>query len=75
MLKVIIGYPTLEEEKLIIRSNISGEQPAVRPVTTAEEILKARKIVNEVYLDEKSNNILQTLFLLQDIQTVTDCRS
>ena len=53
MLKVIIGYPTLEEEKLIIRSNISGEQPAVRPVTTAEEILKARKIVNEVYLDEK----------------------
>ena len=30
MLKVIIGYPTLEEEKLIIRSNISGEQPAVR---------------------------------------------
>lgn len=53
MLKVIIDYPTLEEEKLIIRSNISGEHQTVRPVTTAEEILKARTIVNEVYLDEK----------------------
>ena len=53
MLKVMIDYPTLEEEKLIIRSNIKGEQPVVHPVTTAEEILKARNIVNEVYLDEK----------------------
>ena len=44
-------------------------------MTTAEEILKARKIVNEVYLDEKIEHILQTLFLLQDILTVTDCRS
>lgn len=75
MLKVIIGYPTLEEEKLIIRSNISGEQPAVCPVTTAEEILKARKIVNEVYLDEKIEQYIADIVLLQDILTVTDCRS
>ena len=53
MLKVIIDYPTLEEEKLIIRENIQGGLPEVTPVTSAEEILKARKIVNEVYLDEK----------------------
>ena len=52
LLKVIIDYPTLEEEKLI-RENIQGGLPEVTPVTSAEEILKARKIVNEVYLDEK----------------------
>ena len=53
MLKVIIGYPTLEEEKLIIRENISGNMPKVTPVTTADEILKAREVVTQVYVDEK----------------------
>lgn len=54
MLKVIIDYPTQEEEKKIIRSNIQGGGLSkVSPVTTAEEILKAREVVNEVYLDEK----------------------
>mgnify|MGYP004503015585 FL=1 len=53
MLKVIIDYPTLEEEKLIIRNNIKGTSPVVTPVTTACEIVKAREVVNQVYLDEK----------------------
>ena len=53
MLKVVIDYPTLEEEKKIIRENITGEMPTVTPVTTAEEILKARSVVREVYIDEK----------------------
>ncbi len=53
MLKVIVDYPTLEEEKLIIRENIQGGLPTVTPVTTSDEILKAREIVNMVYLDEK----------------------
>ncbi len=53
MLKVVIDYPTLEEEKLIIRENLQGAMPQVTPVTTVEEILKARTIVNEVYIDEK----------------------
>lgn len=53
LLKVIIDYPTLEEEKLIIRENLKGSLPQVTPVTTAEEILSARGIVNEVYIDEK----------------------
>ena len=53
LLKVIIDYPTLEEEKLIIRENIAGGLPEVHPVTTADEILKARQIVGEVYIDEK----------------------
>ena len=53
MLKVVIGYPTLEEEKLIIRENIKGEHKNVLPVTTAEEIMKARAVVEDVYIDEK----------------------
>ena len=53
MLKVIIDYPTLEEEKLIIRNNIKGTSPVITPVTTASERVKAREVVNQVYLDEK----------------------
>ena len=53
LLKVVIDYPSLEEEKLIIRENIQGSMPTVTPVTTADEILKSRSIVNEVYIDEK----------------------
>ena len=53
MLKVVIDYPKLEEEKLIIRQNISGEKAEIRPVLSKEEILEARKVVREVYLDEK----------------------
>ncbi len=53
MLKVVIDYPTLEEEKLIIRENLQEALPTVKPVTTAEEILNARQVVNEVYIDEK----------------------
>ncbi len=53
MLKVIIDYPTLDEEKLIIRQNLQGLSTKVTPVMTAQEILDARKLVDEVYLDEK----------------------
>lgn len=53
MLKVVIGYPTIEEEKLIIRENLAGKMPEVTPVTTAKEIMKAREVVRQVYIDEK----------------------
>ena len=53
MLKVIIGYPTLEEEKRIVRENLSESLPQVMAVSNADEIIKARKIVREVYIDEK----------------------
>ncbi len=53
MLKVVIDYPKVEEEKLIIRQNISGEKVSVKPILTKEEILEARKVVREVYIDEK----------------------
>ena len=53
MLKVIINYPKKEEEKLIIRQNISGDRPEIKPILTKEEIINARNVVREVYLDEK----------------------
>ena len=53
MLKVIIDYPKQEEEKLIIRQNINGERTNVKPILKAEEIIEARKVVRQVYLDEK----------------------
>ena len=53
MLKVVIDYPKLEEEKQIIRQNISGEKNIVRPILKADEIIEARKVVHQVYLDEK----------------------
>lgn len=53
MLKVVIDYPTLDEEKKIIRENLAGSLPEVYPVVTADEILQARNVVREVYIDEK----------------------
>ena len=53
MLKVIITYPTLEEEKLVIRENLNEHLTTVQPVMGMNEILKARQVVNEVYIDEK----------------------
>jgi MoxR-like ATPase len=53
MLKVVIDYPQLEEEKQIIRQNINGESFNVKPILRADEIIEARKIVRQVYLDEK----------------------
>jgi MoxR-like ATPase len=53
MLKVIINYPKKEEEKLIIRQNIGGSKADIKTILKKQEILEARKIVGEVYIDEK----------------------
>ena len=53
MLKVLIGYPTQEEEKKIIHMHISDGFQEVKPVVSAAKIVKAREIVKEVYLDER----------------------
>ena len=53
MLKTIIEYPTVEEEKLIIRENLQGEMPSVIPVTSKKGIIDAREVVKKVYIDEK----------------------
>ena len=53
LLKVIIGYPSKEEEKQIIRQNISGVKTEVRPLLRPEEIIEVQKLVSKIYLDEK----------------------
>ena len=54
MLKVNLDYPTKEEEKLIIRQNISAQGfPKANKAVTLDQILKAKDLVKEVYLDEK----------------------
>ncbi len=58
MLKVIIGYPNKKEEKEIMRQNISNEFPTNNTILKPEDILKARKVVREVYLDEKIENYI-----------------
>ncbi len=53
MLKVVIGYPTKEEEKRIVRQNIFEPVAIDKPVVSTEEIMDARKVVRDVYIDEK----------------------
>ncbi len=53
MLKAVIDYPKIEEEKKIIHQQIHHEVGSVRPVMTTDDILKAREVVDMVYLDEK----------------------
>ncbi len=58
MLKVVIDYPKKEEEKIILRQNINKEYPEVHKVTSTKDILNARKVCREVYLDEKIENYI-----------------
>ena len=53
MLKVVINYPKKEEEKLIIRQNLKKDKPVVAPILTPKEIMEARDVVRQVYIDEK----------------------
>lgn len=53
LMKVVIGYPTRDEEKIIIRQNISNERTAISALLRPEEIIEAQKIVEQIYVDEK----------------------
>lgn len=53
LLKVVIGYPSKEEEKVIIRQNISNEVKRIASLVTPQEIIEAQKLVERIYLDEK----------------------
>ena len=53
LIKVVIGYPNKEEEKLIIRQNIKAEKREVSPLITPADIVEVRKIVQQIYVDEK----------------------
>jgi MoxR-like ATPase len=67
MLKVIIGYPTLEEERSIVRENLAREFPSPATVLKTADIIRARNTVKEVYMDEKIENyILSIVFATRD---------
>lgn len=53
LLKVVIGYPTREEEKLIIRQNLSNKKAKVQPLLRPEDIIDAQQVVEKIYIDEK----------------------
>lgn len=53
MLKVVITYPAMEEEKLVVRQNLSKQFPVASKVVNPEDIIKARQVVKDVYIDEK----------------------
>ena len=61
MLKVLVDYPKKEEERLIIRMNNSGEFPQPNPVVNPDDIVRAREIVREVYMDEKIERYIVAL--------------
>ncbi|MDA3819866.1 MAG: MoxR family ATPase [Candidatus Delongbacteria bacterium] len=63
MVKIVIDYPTREEERKIIRENVVGKFPVANQVIKPEQILKARQVVRDVYMDEKIENyILDIVF-------------
>ncbi len=53
LLKVIIGYPSREEEKLIIRQNLTRDRKEIQPILRPEEIIDAQNVVEQIYIDEK----------------------
>jgi MoxR-like ATPase len=67
MMKVIVNYPAREEERLIVRENLASEFPSANSILKPADIMKAREIVKEVYLDEKIENyILDIVFATRD---------
>jgi MoxR-like ATPase len=53
MLKTVIDYPKMDEERMVIRQNLKGSYDKVNAVISVEQILRAQKAVREVYMDEK----------------------
>ncbi|CAL2089544.1 MoxR family ATPase [Tenacibaculum sp. 190524A02b] len=63
MLKTVIDYPKLQDEQLILRQNLNGSFEKVNPVVSINQIIKAREVVGEVYMDEKIEKyILDIIF-------------
>jgi len=63
MMKVLIDYPAMDEEKLIIRENLAKDFPTANTVLKTADIIRARNVVREVYMDEKIENyILNIVF-------------
>lgn len=58
MMKVVIGYPKKEEEKLIIRQNITNEKTQINKIINVQDIVRARELTREIYVDEKIENYI-----------------
>jgi MoxR-like ATPase len=63
MLKIKVGYPTRDEERLIMDRMSTGGVPEIRHVVTPERILDARKVVDEIYVDEKIKDYIINVVL------------
>jgi MoxR-like ATPase len=69
MMKVVVNYPGREEERLIVRENLAEKFPVANSILKPADIMKARAVVKEVYLDEKIENyILDIVFATRDPQ-------
>jgi len=67
MMKVVVNYPGREEERLIVRENLADQFPVANSILNPADIMKARAVVKEVYLDEKIENyILDIVFATRD---------
>jgi MoxR-like ATPase len=64
LMKVIVGYPSKSEEQMILRQNVQGTKtPVLKQVVSVQEVLQARDLVRDVYMDEKIENyILDIVF-------------
>jgi MoxR-like ATPase len=71
MLKVLITYPEFEEEKLIVRENLAAQFPKVNTALSTADIVNARSVVREVYMDEKIENyILNIVFATREPERI-----
>jgi MoxR-like ATPase len=67
MLKTVVDYPSMDDEKLIIRANLSGSYEKIIPVVSIKEIIKAQSTINDVYMDEKIESyILDIIFATRE---------
>lgn len=82
MLKVVVSYPKAEEERRIVRANLDGTQKAaITPVMTIDDIMAAREVVQQVYVDEKIEGYITDIvyatrcpgkYGLQELQSYID---
>ena len=58
MLKTIIEYPNKEEEKVIVRNNLTNNKIEIKPVVSIKKIIESRNLINEIYMDQKIENYI-----------------
>lgn len=61
MLKVIIDYPTIDEEREIVKNHVEGRSQNVNPIVSTQEVLEAREVIKQIYIDEKIERYITDL--------------